>query len=312
MHMLNPNLKHLRIFVEIARRGSFRNAANAMHLSEPATSQAISQLETLLGVKLLDRTTRIVRISEAGLIFLEDAVRLLESMDHSIAALQDFAKSGRGRVTIACLSSAVYRLLPPVLAEMKVAYPEIDVVFLDDNMRGILQKMDKGECDIAIVSEATEKKLNVSIPLLDDVFRVVCRSDHPLASKHKISGKEISSHELVLLRRGSGLRDLVETEFEKKSIPINVVHETTQVLTLLGLVEANLGLTILPSMLCPDPSRGAFTVLPLDKPRVQRRLGLIFASGREPTAAARLLAKVIQNTVLSQNFSIPEGVLKVK
>jgi len=78
--MLNPNLKHLRIFEEIARRGSFRNAANAMHLSEPATSQAISQLETLLGVKLLDRTTRIVRISEAGLIFLEDAVRLLESM----------------------------------------------------------------------------------------------------------------------------------------------------------------------------------------------------------------------------------------
>jgi DNA-binding transcriptional LysR family regulator len=195
---------------------------------------------------------------------------------------------------------------------MKVAYPEIDVVFLDDNMRGILQKMDKGECDIAIVSEATEKKLNVSIPLLDDVFQVVCRSDHPLASKHKISGKEISSHELVMLRRGSGIRDLVETEFEKKSIQINVVHETTQVLTLLGLVEANLGLTILPSMLCPDPSRGAFAVLPLDKPRVQRRLGLIFASGREPTAAARLLAKVIQNTVLSQNFSIPEGVLKVK
>ena len=79
--MLNPNLKHLRIFVEIARRGSFRNAANAMHLSEPATSQAITQLETLLGVKLLDRTTRIVRISEAGSIFLEDAVRLLETMD---------------------------------------------------------------------------------------------------------------------------------------------------------------------------------------------------------------------------------------
>lgn len=310
--MLNPNLKHLRIFVEIARRGSFRNAANAMHLSEPATSQAITQLETLLGVKLLDRTTRIVRISEAGSIFLEDAVRLLEKMDYSIASLKDFAKSGRGRVTIACLSSAVYRLLPPVLAEMKVAYPKIDVVFLDDNMKGILQKMDKGECDIAIVSENTEQKLNISIPLLDDVFQVVCRSDHRLASKKKISGKEISSHELVMLRRGSGIRDLLDREFEKKSIPMNVVHETTQVLTLLGLVEANLGLTVLPSMLCPDPSRGAFAVLPLDKPKIQRRLGLIFASGREPTAAARLLGNVIKNTVQSRNFLIPDGVLKVK
>ena len=166
--MLNPNLKHLRIFVEIARRGSFRNAANALHLSEPAASQAISQLESLLDVKLFDRTTRIVRVSEAGAIFLNDAVRLLESMDHSISALRDFAKSGRGRVTIACLSSSVYRLLPPVLEKMKATYPDIDVVFLDDNMKGILQKMEKGECDLAIVSEDTEKKLNISVPLLDD------------------------------------------------------------------------------------------------------------------------------------------------
>lgn len=297
--------------MEIARRGSFRNAANAMHLSEPATSQAISQLETLLDVKLFDRTTRIVRITEAGLLFLEDAVRLIETMDYSIAALKDFAKSGRGRVTIACLSSAVYRLLPPVLAEMKISYPELDVVFLDDNMRGILQKMDKGECDIAIVSEDSERKFNISIPLLDDVFQVVCRSDHRLALKNKISGTEISKHELVMLRRGSGIRDLLESEFEKKSIQINVVHETTQVLTLLGLVEANLGLTILPSMLCPDPSRGAFMVIPLEKPKIHRRLGLIFATGREPTAAARLLARVIQTTVLSQDFSIPNGVVKV-
>lgn len=297
--------------MEIARRGSFRNAANAMHLSEPATSQAISQLETLLDVKLFDRTTRIVRITEAGLLFLEDAVRLIETMDYSIAALKDFAKSGRGRVTIACLSSAVYRLLPPVLAEMKISYPELDVVFLDDNMRGILQKMDKGECDIAIVSEDSERKFNISIPLLDDVFQVVCRSDHRLSLKNKISGTEISKHELVMLRRGSGIRDLLESEFEKKSIQINVVHETTQVLTLLGLVEANLGLTILPSMLCPDPSRGAFMVIPLEKPKIHRRLGLIFATGREPTAAARLLARVIQTTVLSQDFSIPNGVVKV-
>jgi DNA-binding transcriptional LysR family regulator len=260
---------------------------------------------------LFDRTTRIVRITEAGLLFLEDAVRLIETMDYSIAALKDFAKSGRGRVTIACLSSAVYRLLPPVLAEMKISYPELDVVFLDDNMRGILQKMDKGECDIAIVSEDSERKFNISIPLLDDVFQVVCRSDHRLSLKNKISGTEISKHELVMLRRGSGIRDLLESEFEKKSIQINVVHETTQVLTLLGLVEANLGLTILPSMLCPDPSRGAFMVIPLEKPKIHRRLGLIFATGREPTAAARLLARVIQTTVLSQDFSIPNGVVKV-
>ena len=309
--MINPNLKHLRIFVEIARRGSFRNAANALHLSEPATSQAVSQLESLLGVKLLDRTTRTVRISEAGLAFLADAERLLQGLDDAIAALREFASSGRGRVSIACLSSTVYRLLPPVLAEMKIRYPGIDVIFLDDNMRGILQKIDKAECDMAIVSEDPTIKLSLSIPLMEDTFQVVCRLDHPLARRGMAKGAELSKYEMVLLRRGSGIRDAVDRAFEAKSIQLNVVHETTQVLTLLGLVEGGLGITVLPSMLCPDPAHGAVAVIPLQKPSIQRKLGLIFASGREPSAAARLLADVVQKTVASSSLGLPSGVSKL-
>jgi DNA-binding transcriptional LysR family regulator len=309
--MINPNLKHLRIFVEIARRGSFRNAANALHLSEPATSQAVTQLESLIGVKLLDRTTRTVRISEAGSAFLADAERLLEGLDYSIAALREFASSGRGRVSIACLSSAVYRLLPPVLAEMKVRYPGIDVIFLDDNMRGIMQKIDKAECDVAIVSEDSTIKLGLSIPLMDDAFQVVCRVDHPLASRKKVTGADLAKYEMVLLRRGSGIRDTLDRAFEAKSIQLNVVHETTQVLTLLGLVEAGLGIAVLPSLLCPDPAHGAVAVIPLQNPNVQRKLGLIFASGREPSPAARLLADVVQRTVASTSLRVPIGVSKL-
>ena len=309
--MINPNLKHLRIFVEIARRGSFRNAANALHLSEPATSQAVTQLESLMGVKLLDRTTRAVRISEAGSAFLPDAERLLEGLDYSIAALKEFASSGRGRVSIACLSSAVYRLLPPVLAEMKIRYPGIDVIFLDDNMKGILQKIDKAECDVAIVSEDPTIKLGLSIPLMNDAFQVVCRADHPLASRKKVVGADLKKYEMVLLRRGSGIRDTLDRAFEAKSIQLNVVHETTQVLTLLGLVEAGLGIAVLPSLLCPDPMHGAVALIPLQNPQVNRKLGLIFASGREPSPAARLLADVVQRTIASTSLSLPSGVHKI-
>ena len=283
-----------------------------MHMSEPAASQAISQLETLLAVKLLDRTTRSVRISAAGAAFLVDAERLVEGMDHSVMALRELAASGRGRVSIACLSSAVYRLLPPVLAEMKRCCPGIDVVFLDDNMRGILHKIDTGECDVAIVSEDPSVKWGLAIPLMDDTFQIVCRTDHPLAQRQKISGADLALHELVLLRRGSGIRDLFDRVLEKLTIRLNVVHETTQVLTLLGLVEAGLGVTVLPSMLCPDPAHGLFAVRPLHKPVVGRRLGLVFTPGREPSEAARLLAEVVHRTVLSAKLTAPAGVTKIR
>jgi DNA-binding transcriptional LysR family regulator len=310
--VINPNLKHLRIFVEIARRGSFRNAALALHSSEPAASQAIAQLESLLAVRLLDRTTRSVRVTEAGAAFLVDAERLIEGMDHSISTLREFATSGRGRVSLACLSSTVYRLLPPALAEMKRRHPGINVVFRDDNMRGILHSLDTGECDVAIVSDGASNKRGLSIPLVADAFQVVFPADHPLARQRHISGADLVGTELVLLRRGSGIRDAFDRAVERLGIELNVIHETTQIHTLLGLVEFGFGVTVLPSMLCPAPANTAFAVRPLRRPAVGRKLGLVFPAGKEPSFAARALAEVIHRTVLATSLQTPPGVTKIR
>lgn len=309
--MINPNFKHLRVFVEIARRGSFRNAANALHLSEPATSQAITQLESLINVKLLDRTTRSVRLTEAGLTFLIDAEKMLDGMDRAIVGLREFATSGQGRVSLACLSSTVFHLLPPVLIEMKRLYPSINVIFLDDTMRGILRSLENGDCDLAIVSEDSLTKTELTIPLVEDSFQLVCSSEHPLAKKTQVTGDDISAHELLLLRRGSGIRDVFDRAIETLSIPLNIVYETTQVHTLLGLVEAKLGITILPSMLCPTESNLALVVRPLQKPIVSRRLGIVFPEGKEPSPAAQLLAEVIRQTVGSKTMIKPFGVKSI-
>lgn len=309
--MLNPNLKHLRIFIEIARRASFRRAAIALHLSEPATSQAIAQLESLLEVKLFDRTTRSVRLTEAGSVFLIDAERLLEGLDQSVAALSEFAKTGRGRVTLACLSSTVYSLLPPVLAEMKRRYPKIEVVFLDDNMRGIMHRVDTGECDIAIVSEDPSLKASLAIPLVLDSFQVLCPVSHALAKNTRVTGADLTKQDLVLLRRGSGIRDAFDRSVERLNLKLNVIYETTQIQTLLGLVEAGLGVTVLPSMLCPGPTHLSFAVRPLSRPAVIRKLGLIFPPGKEPSLAARALAEVIRQTIGAKTMIPPPGVTKI-
>lgn len=309
--MVNPNLKHVRIFIEIARRGSFRSAAQALHMSEPATSQAISQLESLLTVKLFDRTTRSVRLTQAGSAFLADAERLLEGFDHSIATLREFATSGRGRVSLACLSSAVYRILPPALAETKRRYPGMNVVLQDDNMRGILHSLDTGECDVAIVSEDVSFKRGRFIPLLTDAFQVVCPAGHALAGKRDVAGQELTSHELVLLRRSSGIRAALDRAVERRGITLDVVHETTQVHTVLGLVEAGLGVTVLPSLLCPSAANATFAVRPLRRPSVARRIGLVFPAGKEPPAAARVLAEVVQQSVRSVTLGLPPGVTRI-
>jgi DNA-binding transcriptional LysR family regulator len=310
--MFNPNLRHMRIFVEIARRGSFRNAAAALHLSEPATSQAMTQLESLLGVKLLDRTTRSVRVTQEGAAFLADAERLLEGIDRSIATLREFATTGRGHVTLACLSSAVYKLLPAALQEMRRSHPRINVVVRDDNMHGILHSLETGECDVAIVSDEPLGRRTFAMPLVTDAFQVVCPADHPLSRQKHVSGADLALHEIVLLRRGSGIRNALDRAIERVAIDLEVVHETTQIHTLLGLVEAGLGVTVLPSMLCPAPANRTFAVRPLRRPTVSRKLGLVFPAGKEPSFAARTLADVVRNTVLAGGLRTPTGVRRIR
>ena len=307
---INPNLKHLRIFVEIARRGSFRSAAQTLHLSEPAASQAMAQLESLLAVKLLDRTTRTVRVTEVGSSFLVDAERILDGLDRSVKSVRDYAKTGRATVTLSCLSSTVYRLLPPALTEMRRSHPGINVVFKDDNMRGILASLENDECDLAIVSDDAMNKRALSIPLIKDTFQVVCPASHPLAKQQRISGTDLSGYDLVMLRRGSGIRDSFDRAIEQRGIKMSVIHETTQVHTLLGLVESGLGATVLPSMLCPPESHPTTVVRPLIKPSVMRSLGLVYPPGKDPSIGARALAEVIHKTTSSHSLHLPKGVKK--
>lgn len=308
---INPNLKHLRIFVEIARRGSFRSAAQTLHLSEPATSQAMTQLEGLLGVKLLDRTTRVVRATEAGTLFLTDAERMLEGLDRSVVSVRDFAATGRGTVTLSCLSSTVFRLLPPALSEMKVLHPAISVLFKDDSMRGILKNLDEGDCDIAIVSDDAMNHHGIDIPLVKDAFQVVCPNGHPLARLKQVAATDLAKHDLVLLRRGSGIRDTFDRAIEKRGHSMTVVHETTQIHTLLGLVEAGVGVTVLPAMLCP-PVDHPIAVRPLARPTVSRTVGIVFPPGKEASPASQALAEAIQRALSRRTASLPPGVTRFR
>ena len=308
--LINPNLKHLRIFVEIARRGSFRSAARTLHLSEPAVSQAMTQLESLLTIKLLDRTTRSVRVTEVGSAFLVDAERILDGLDRSVKSAREYAKTGRASVTLACLSSTVYRILPPALTEMRRAHPGINVVFKDDNMRGILNSIENDECDLAIVSDDDMNKRTLSIPLIKDTFQVVCPANHPLAKQQRITGADLSAYDLVMLRRGSGIRDSFDRAIEKRALKMSVIHETTQIHTLLGLVESGLGATVLPSMLCPPESHPTTVVRPLITPSIVRSLGLLYPPGKDPSMGARILAEVIYRSTMNNNLQLPKGVKK--
>ncbi len=310
--MINPNLKHLRIFVAVGRSGSFRASAQSLHISQPAASHAVSQIESLLSVRLMERTTRSVKLTDAGMAFLADAERMIEGLDRSVSAVREFATSGRGRVSVACLSSAAVRLLPPVLEEMRRRLPEMNVELQDTNLRGILRSLEAGECDVAVSSEDPAIKRSKFEPLLTDNFQVVCPANHPLAGRETVTGNDLANYRCVMLRRDSGIRAAIDRALYARNIELQIVHETTQVHTALGLVAAGLGVTVMPAMLCPAPGDASLAVRALSKPRISRRIGVVFSTYRSPSPGALAFVDVFKQALNAGKISLPDGVTRIR
>src|SRR3954468_10949606 len=148
--MVKPSLADLRAFVIVGEQQSFAAAAKALHLSQPALSRRISHLEELLGVRLFDRTTRTVELTQLGRRFLEQVRGQVDELDRSIQSLRDAAELETGDVTIGCVFSAVHHFLPPMIRTFRERHPRVLVRIIEEGADEVLASVKQGEADFAI------------------------------------------------------------------------------------------------------------------------------------------------------------------
>ena len=143
-------LQDIRSFVKIAELGSFHEAAEALHLSQPALSRRIKKLEEGLGTSLLERTTRRVSLTSVGRDFLPKARRLLDDFEDSILSIRELAERQSGQVTLACIPTAAFYFLPSVIRDYNEQYPKIRIRLLDLSANDGLEAVLRGEADFGI------------------------------------------------------------------------------------------------------------------------------------------------------------------
>jgi DNA-binding transcriptional LysR family regulator len=290
---INFDLNDLQAFRAVVELGSFRKAAEAVNISQPALSRRIEKLEEALGVRLFDRTTRSVTLTTVGRVFAPSAEQLLDDLDVALLGIRDVSSSRLGHVTIACIPSVAYYFLPAVIARYHGRYPKIRVKLLDTSANAVLGAVISGEADFGVSfmgSQETEVEFNV---LLQENFVVACRRDHPLASKKRVPWSEFYEHEYVSVDKTSGNRLLLDQALASVA-PLNPsVCESRHVTTLLGLIEAGLGVAAVPSMAMPVREHPILTSVPLVDPVVARRVGIIRRRARALTPAAEEFSRFL-------------------
>ena len=286
---MNVGLRQLKVFLAVAKHGSFSRAAEDIGMSQSAVSLAIRHVETELGVKLLDRTTRNVRLTTVGETLVATGARLLNELDTVLRELRDIGVQHRGTVAMACVPSIARSLMPRCIEHCTAKWPNVSFAIEDVAAREVVQKAVRGEIEFGISSGLiSESELEIH-KLMSDPFLLVCRRDDAFAKKKSVGWSQLAGRRLVMLNNTSGSRQQIVDTLARLEIQANIVLELAQPSSVLGMVEAGLGMAVMPEMVAPYKSHPALTTRPLTRPLASRDILLFKRKDRSLSPAAQVV-----------------------
>lgn len=199
-------LRHLRTFVAVAELRHFARAANLCNLSQPAVSHQIALLEEEFGAKLLNRAARRVSLTVAGEVFLEEARRILASVDRARDRMQEVARGAVGRIRLGATATPGLYLLPPLLAAYSSAHANYDLRFEIGSMHAIAERVARNDLDMAVVAGALPSGELQARPLVDDELLVIAPRSSALARARAVKPKQLEGETWLLREEGSDTR----------------------------------------------------------------------------------------------------------
>ena len=285
---MNFDLGDLKAFLAVADLGSFRAASEALHLSQSALSRRTDKLEEALGVRLFTRTTRKVELTAIGRGFAPRARNVLNELENALVGIRDVAERMSGVVTIACVPSAVAYSLPGVIGRYHEQYPRISIRIIDESSSQVLTAVAHGDADFGLTYIGTQDPDIVFKPLMEERFVAAVSRGHPLAQRSGVTWKDLEQHAYIGLAQGSGNRFLIDQALMRSDTRPRWFCEVRHVPALVSMVEAGLGVGVVPQLAMPPAGHAALVSIPLHEPQVSRTLGLIHRRGRELNPVARL------------------------
>ena len=290
---MNFEISDLRAFVATADLGSFRAAADTLHLSASALSRRIEKLEETLGVRLFERTTRKMELTIVGRGFLERAYRILNEVDNSMLEFDDLARKMTGELTIACVPSAVRYFIPEAIAIYHQRYPGIRLRLIDEPSSIVFLSVARGEADFGLTYVGTHEPDIEFTPLLDDPFVLACPRAHPLAKRKSVAWAELVNLDYLAIAQGSGNRAVIDEALVGVADRPKWFCEVRHVPALVSLIEAGLGVGVVPRLAMPRGPHKALTSVALVDPSVRRTLGVLQRRGRGLSSAARFFLQLL-------------------
>jgi LysR family carnitine catabolism transcriptional activator len=304
---MNVKLRQLEGFMAAARHASCSMAARELSMTQPAFSQLIHQLEKVLSVKLFERTTRRVELTDVGQRLVGMVERPLEDLRDAESHLKDIAAGRRGRIAFASLPSVAFGFATHAIARFKARYPDVSVRVIDEQNLNILQKVVDREVDFGIGTLSAPHPYIEFLELLHDELLAVLPEGHRLASRRRLSWIEVGAEPLVLLTRRSSVRELTEIGFAANRRQLEPAYEVANMVTALGMVRAGLGLTIMPRIALAELNMKGLVSASLTAPVPSRSIGILTRADRTLSPTATVCVELLMSEARAYALTASAG-----
>ncbi len=278
-------LHQLRYFLAVAQQASFTAAALACNVSQPTLSAQVAKLEDELGGALIERGRHGAKLTARGQLFRPRATDALQLLQLGRIELEELAGLKRGSLVLGCLPTTGAYLLPKILTAFSASYPKIQVNLREDSSPSLARAIRSSEVDLAITDDAGTGEGIASQVLFTEELLVAVPKKHRLADRLEVDLNELDGEAIILMKKGHGFRSIVLAALARAGVEPKVVYESTEIETVQALVEAGLGLSLVPRLVQRTPGP---CYLRIKDPRPSRTVLLAWRDGLDlsPAAAA--------------------------
>lgn len=290
----------LQYVIQIAAERNFSRAAEKLHIAQPSLSQQLSKLEKELGVLLFKRSTNSVELTHAGSVFVEKAQHIVDMTEQLRREMEDIAELRKGRIVIGSLQMTGSHLLPHVLTAFRAAFPEIEVMLVEETTSQLEQLTASGGIDVCLLSLPMVESSLAYEPIVEEEIYLTVPPDHRLAGAAGVRAVpvgELKDEPFILLKKGQGFRAIAHNLCAEAGFSPRVAIESNNIETVQSLVAAGMGIGFVPQMMARKTVNGLTPVYVRLEGAPTRTLVIAYRKGRYLSRAAEAFIATFRETM---------------
>jgi LysR family transcriptional regulator, hydrogen peroxide-inducible genes activator len=288
-------MHQLRYFVAVARIGTFSRAAGECHVAQPSLSQQVQKLESEVGERLFERTRRRAILTPAGALFLPHALSILETAAQGCQEIREMSGEVRGKILLGALPTIAPYFLPEIIRLFQEKYRGVELIFNEETTLQLLRGLEENELDLALISDSAPNPRIRIENLFSEELLLCLPAGHVLVDQRVVVAADLQQEKFILMQEGHCLGAQAQRFCQTKGLRPQITCRSAQIATVLAMVQAGLGISLIPEMARQQGPDAGVVYRSLDGTRPRRTLALAMSRQRKSSRCVLEFSKFIRD-----------------